>query len=163
MATGKNVTMVTTKTPSNTSQQFQKPLLKSTAKLKMPSPSLRSALASASSVTTLASQANGTGGRSREGEGRRRGDERWNRDIGDWKEGRMEMERSGETILDKVTVEDVRETTTWDEEELQGSRRQEEEEEGGRKWEEEEGGRWEEEGGRWEEEGRGKLPTLLGL
>lgn len=143
--------MTTTKTPSNTSQRFQKPLLKST---KMPSPSLRSALASASSVMTLASQANGSGGSSRDAAGRRQGDGRWNRSREQGKrEDRSEVEKSGEPLLDTVAVEDMMERATWEEDGLKESRRWEEEE--GVKWEKEEHGRRrEEEGGerRWKEE-----------
>jgi len=111
--------MTTTKTPSNTSQRFPKPLLKST---KMPSPSLRSTLASASSVMTLASQANGSGGSSRDAAGRRQGDGRWNRSRGQGKrENRLEVEQSGEPLLDTVAVEDVMERATWEEDGLKES------------------------------------------
>jgi len=133
--------MTTTKTPSNTSQRFPKPLLKST---KMPSLSLRSTLASASSVMTLASQANGSGGSSRDAAGRRQGDGRWNRSRGQGKrENRLEVEQSGEPLLDTVAVEDVMERATWEEDGLKESRRWEEKE--SVKWEKEEHGRRQEE------------------
>lgn len=123
-------------------------------------------MASASSVMTLASQANGSGGSSRDVAGRRQGDGRWNRSRGQGKrENRSEVEKSGEPLLDTVAVEEVMERATWKEDGLKESRRLEEEEsvkwekeeDGRRQEEEEEGGergQEEEEGGerRWKEE-----------
>lgn len=125
----------------------------------MPSPSPRSTLASASSVMTLASQANGSGGSSRDVAGRRQVDGRWNRSRGQGKrENRSEVEKSGEPLLDTVRVEEVMERATWKEDGLKESRRWEEEE--SVKWEKEEDGRRQEE----EEEGgeRGREEEEVG-
>lgn len=79
----KNTLNPTSKNAPNSSK-FPEPLVKSSSTLQLPSTSLTAAIASASSATTLASQANGSRGKG------------WERSE---VERRMEREEMGESVL----------------------------------------------------------------
>lgn len=91
----KNTVNPTSKNAPNSSSKSPEPLVKSSSTLKLPSTSLTAAIASASSATTLASQANGS-----RGKGWEKSEEKWKgREGGREVERRMEREETGESVL----------------------------------------------------------------
>lgn len=85
----------TSKNAPNSSSKSPEPLVKSSSTLKLPSTSFTAAVASTSSATTLASQANGS-----RGKGWERSEEKWKgREEGREVKRRMEVEETRESVL----------------------------------------------------------------